>query len=821
MQTIELDLAMRRIVPLLHAKQNDVGKKVAVVLTDNGAAYSIPGDAVFSVWYSGASGEGNYTTIDGRSAFSVSGNTVTVELITQMLQNKGPGQLCLVMNKADGTQLGLWNIPYFVEEIPGAGSQEATAYYTAFTKAIEDLPYPDTSLTVPNKAADSKTVGDYLRRLTNQVAVERARIDQLVALQEGSTTGDAELADIRVGADRVTYGSAGSAVRSQLNNKADLLELMSLAKTEYIVPDSFFDFAEGWFYYDNSYLPFFGNGNEFISQRFIEFGRKTLRLRGLYDGCLVRARAYDLVDGEYVFDSENSYDNAPAELVFETIPGKCYVISVFLAGGIPDGVTSAEMIEVSLLNDNSVENLSSAETVQKSSAVMNSLKYLATNNITVTQKVNATAVQANEFKYEINEQAGHSFAYSGIAFKSELSGKEYLIRLTNNGANDLPVSDSFNTGFAVAIGSKGFNFNYVERMLTEPNLLKSGESILIEFVDDVGGYLMLGYGGDALSDLYSVAIEMYEINENTTPPCIADGLKDTANISRFISEYLENEDISGYLAKYLNGDPSDKTLVVYGDSLMQAANVPSAGTWGGVIMDRFAFKKYVGVGIGGTGFTHGSTNIAFPDGFANGDSFPGVFFLGNPAGSEPCAFCDWNRIDKTIPEDADIILVGTGVNNLGFAEGDVSFVEGDTTDAAWANSDHYSEYNGDFNIKAVRGAVASTIMKIQCKAPHAKIFMINWANSRGEADKSNATATNSKDAQLGLLKAIAEVCNEFGVELIDMFGISGINPLNRSKFVQDGIHLNSLGYTTRFAPVIIRSLDSYLQATLNIKEETT
>ena len=139
MQTIELDLAMRRIVPLLHAKQNDVGKKVAVVLTDNGAAYSIPGDVVFSVWYSGVSGDGNYTAIDGRSAFSVSGNTVTVELITQMLQNKGPGQLCLLMNKADGTQLGLWNIPYFVEEIPGAGSEEATAYYTAFLEAAQAM----------------------------------------------------------------------------------------------------------------------------------------------------------------------------------------------------------------------------------------------------------------------------------------------------------------------------------------------------------------------------------------------------------------------------------------------------------------------------------------------------------------------------------------------------------------------------------------------------------------------------------------------------------------------------------------------------------
>ena len=139
MQTIELDLATRRIVPLLHAKQNDVGKKVAVVLTDNGAAYSIPGDAVFSVWYSGASGEGNYTTIGEKSAFSVSGNTVAVELILQMLQNPGPGQMCLVMNREDGKQIGLWNIPYFVEAIPGADSEEATAYYTAFLEAVQGM----------------------------------------------------------------------------------------------------------------------------------------------------------------------------------------------------------------------------------------------------------------------------------------------------------------------------------------------------------------------------------------------------------------------------------------------------------------------------------------------------------------------------------------------------------------------------------------------------------------------------------------------------------------------------------------------------------
>lgn len=48
-----------------------------------------------------------------------------------------------------------------------------------------------------------------------EIDVERARIDQLTKMGEGSTTGDAELADIRVGNEGATYSNAGNAVRAQ------------------------------------------------------------------------------------------------------------------------------------------------------------------------------------------------------------------------------------------------------------------------------------------------------------------------------------------------------------------------------------------------------------------------------------------------------------------------------------------------------------------------------------------------------------------------------------------------------------------------------
>ena len=52
----------------------------------------------------------------------------------------------------------------------------------------------------------------------SDLEVERKRINSFTSLAEGSTTGDAELIDARIGADGVTYDNLGTAIRSQFSN---------------------------------------------------------------------------------------------------------------------------------------------------------------------------------------------------------------------------------------------------------------------------------------------------------------------------------------------------------------------------------------------------------------------------------------------------------------------------------------------------------------------------------------------------------------------------------------------------------------------------
>lgn len=79
------------------------------------------------------------------------------------------------------------------------------------------------------KAERNKAIAAEQKEREKEIDVERQRINNLAKLQEGSTTGDAELADIRTGADGKIYENAGDAVRGQVTALKEELDKTSIS----------------------------------------------------------------------------------------------------------------------------------------------------------------------------------------------------------------------------------------------------------------------------------------------------------------------------------------------------------------------------------------------------------------------------------------------------------------------------------------------------------------------------------------------------------------------------------------------------------------
>lgn len=129
-------------------------------------------------------------------------------------------------------------------------------------------------LELPNQ----NQVGELSRLISETrtaVSSINARIDKIANLPNGSTSGDAELQDIRVGADGKTYDSAGSAVRNQLERVNKALDNTKNADSITWTPK--LSVTNHYIDYSNGNLKEFPNEDYFVTD-FIEVPAGVVRI---------------------------------------------------------------------------------------------------------------------------------------------------------------------------------------------------------------------------------------------------------------------------------------------------------------------------------------------------------------------------------------------------------------------------------------------------------------------------------------------------------------------------------------------------------------
>lgn len=274
-------------------------------------------------------------------------------------------------------------------------------------------------------------------------------------------------------------------------------------------------------------------------------------------------------------------------------------------------------------------------------------------------------------------------------------------------------------------------------------------------------------------------------------------------------------------------DWSGKTYSQYGDSVTAINNgdfeapfiINKNSNWGVMVAKYLEFQKSIGRGIGGQKFSWDSNGgvVAFinADGTFNSrnDDYNYDNYEGNvevPIGTTPirACSCSWLRIKTMYPEaikdNVDVITIMYH-NDAGMKDEPLEFIKGNETDPEWASSEYYATYGGDYNIKTVRGGIASTILKMQAWMPNAILVLCTPISGRySPAEDININLTDT-DMEL-IADIVRDMAKLMSIPLIDMYATDGINGLNRLRYISDSIHPYKLDGKKMLARAVIGGL---------------
>lgn len=209
---ITWDKANRKVYePLRVSAGDNKGRKLSVQVVNGGVVENITGSSLSLFW---ETRDKAHRGLDVFTAVDATKGEFEIYYTTGMLSNEGVLNANLVLVDTSGRVV---SEPFTITVFKGIDDNaiQSSDSFTALTEALIDI-----SDLEQNYAPRLNDLTAQLQQTATktELNVEKARIDTFTSLPVGSTTGDAELIDGRVGADGFTYDNLGDSIRGQISD---------------------------------------------------------------------------------------------------------------------------------------------------------------------------------------------------------------------------------------------------------------------------------------------------------------------------------------------------------------------------------------------------------------------------------------------------------------------------------------------------------------------------------------------------------------------------------------------------------------------------